>query len=205
MVLYLPLNANDGRGSVNILAFIESMIYASNPISEQDISYMSRLIFFLRNLSLYDAKKIEQYIQNEDRTVVNQIRQGYQRMGDADAQTKVEDYQDYYRQQSNPAISNSNGVQHKEMQNIPNNNPTMGNIYQQNLDMNRNLQINSRANNSNEQSYDLKSEATGLLEDEDTGLLEDEKTGLLEDDNTGLLVENQQQMNYPKLHRLLTV
>lgn len=55
--LYLPLNANDGRGSVNILAFIESMIYASNPISEQDISYMSRLIFFLRNLSLYDAKK----------------------------------------------------------------------------------------------------------------------------------------------------
>jgi len=202
--LYLPLNANDGRGSVNILAFIESMIYASNPISEQDISYMSRLIFFLRNLSLYDAKKIEQYIQNEDRTVVNQIRQGYQRMGDADAQTKVEDYQDYYRQQSNPAISNSNGVQHKEMQNIPNNNPTMGNIYQQNLDMNRNLQINSRANNSNEQSYDLKSEATGLLEDEDTGLLEDEKTGLLEDDNTGLLVENQQQMNYPKLHRLLT-
>lgn len=185
--LYLPLN--EYRGDVNIVSFMESMIYASTPIAEQDTAYMSRLIFFLRNLAVYDAKKIEQYIQNEDRTVVNQIRQGYQQADLMDVQKKAEDYQDYYKQ-SGRSVDNSYG----------------GNGYQGHAEMNVSYQDEKMSNNTQSKIYEDKNDATGLLDEGATGLLDDENTGLLEDDNTGLLVENpqQQQIQYPKLHRLLT-
>lgn len=55
----------------------------------------------------------------------------------------------------------------------------------------------------------LDDEVTGLLDEEATGLLneEDEATGLLENtesEDTMLLVENQVNMRYPKLYRVLT-
>ena len=50
-------------------------------------------------------------------------------------------------------------------------------------------------------------EATGLLDDEATGLLDDEATGLLTDnanEDTVLLSENQTNVRYPTLERVLT-
>lgn len=150
--LYLPLN--EYRGDVNIVSFMESMIYASTPIAEQDTAYMSRLIFFLRNLAVYDAKKIEQYIQNEDRTVVNQIRQGYQQADLMDVQKKAEDYQDYYKQ-SGRSVDNSYG----------------GNGYQGHAEMNVSYQDEKMSNNTQSKIYEDKNDATGLLDEGATGLL----------------------------------
>lgn len=62
--------------------------------------------------------------------------------------------------------------------------------------------------------YDREEEKTGLLEEEETGLLEEEATGPLEEDNeTGLLVEEDEgtsllqedhQVHFPTLYRVLT-
>jgi len=43
-------------------------------LQENDMEYVSRYVYFVKSLTKFDANKIEKYIQNEDRSVVNTIK-----------------------------------------------------------------------------------------------------------------------------------
>lgn len=70
--VYLPLE-NEQR-EVNIVGFMEQIIYAAKPIQEADTEYVSRFVYYIKSLSGYDADKIEKFIMSEDRSVVNTIK-----------------------------------------------------------------------------------------------------------------------------------
>lgn len=70
--IYLPLE-NDGK-QADIINFMEQIIYAVQPMQEPDTEYISRFVYFINSLSAYDAGKIENYIYEEDRSVVNTIK-----------------------------------------------------------------------------------------------------------------------------------
>jgi hypothetical protein len=69
--VYLPLE-ND-RNEANIIGFMEQIIYAAKPVQE-DTAYIAKFVYFINSLPAYDANVIEQYIYNEDRSVVNMIK-----------------------------------------------------------------------------------------------------------------------------------
>ena len=69
---YLPLE--NVQKETDIIGFMEQIIYASKPQQENDMEYVSRYVYFVKSLTKFDANKIEKYIQNEDRSVVNTIK-----------------------------------------------------------------------------------------------------------------------------------
>ena len=70
--IYLPLE--NVQKETDIFGFMEQIIYASKPQQENDMEYVSRYVYFVKSLTKFDANKIEKYIQNEDRSVVNTIK-----------------------------------------------------------------------------------------------------------------------------------
>ena len=70
--IYLPLE--NVQKETDIIGFMEQIIYASKPQQENDMEYVSRYVYFVKSLTKFDANKIEKYIQNEDRSVVNTIK-----------------------------------------------------------------------------------------------------------------------------------
>lgn len=70
--IYLPLENN--KTNINILEFMEQIIYAVKPMEEPDTEYVSRYVYFIKSLPTYDAGKIEKFINNEDKNVVNTIK-----------------------------------------------------------------------------------------------------------------------------------
>jgi hypothetical protein len=70
--IYLPLEAS--QNEVNIIEFMENIIYSSNPIKEHQSDYISRFVYFIKGLQTFDVEKIEKYILMEDRSVVNIIK-----------------------------------------------------------------------------------------------------------------------------------
>ncbi len=50
------------------------MIYTAKPMPEQENDYISRFVYFLRELPSFDPEKIEAYIAKEDRSVVHIIK-----------------------------------------------------------------------------------------------------------------------------------
>lgn len=70
--IYLPFE-NDKK-EANVLQFMEQIIYASIPAQEEDMGYVSRYVYFLRTLPVYNGQKIEKYIASEDKSVVNTIK-----------------------------------------------------------------------------------------------------------------------------------
>lgn len=70
--LYVPFTEMRGRDSAASL--MESVGYAAIPQQEANTDYISRFMFFLGSLPRFDAEQIEQFIEREDRSVVNTIR-----------------------------------------------------------------------------------------------------------------------------------
>lgn len=70
--LYLPLE-NRTR-EADVMAFIEQIIYASKPLPENDMEYISRFVYFMKAVSAFDADKTEKYIMEEDRSIVNTVK-----------------------------------------------------------------------------------------------------------------------------------
>lgn len=69
--IYTPLTAAQ---PTNILAFMESIIYATIPMPDQNLDYISQFLYFLNSLPSFNSEKIEQYIAKVDRKVVNTIK-----------------------------------------------------------------------------------------------------------------------------------
>lgn len=70
--IYLPLEKRNQN--VDILAFMESIIYSANVSAEQNTDYISEFTYFLKGLKEFDADKIENFIQIRDRSIVNTIK-----------------------------------------------------------------------------------------------------------------------------------
>lgn len=96
--IYFP-TINNTR-SANIMGFIESIIYSANPIGENDTDFVSRFVYFLKDLKQYDPQQIEDFIKAEDKTIVKTIRK-HTSGGSGFITDKPKDYYDHYNDESN--------------------------------------------------------------------------------------------------------
>lgn len=174
--MYMP--TVKGIANMNLTEFIEAVVYSAKPADDKDNDFVSRFIYFFRAMKPFDINKIEAFVAKEDRSVVNTIKK--QNAGQSGFMTNKQ--QHYYEHYDNVNDSDTGDE------------PT-GLLSEE------------------DEATGLLSEedeATGLLEDEATGLLvenyEDEATGLLtdEDEATGLLAENNANVHFPTLYRVLT-
>lgn len=176
--IYLPLVST--HYSVDVLGFIESVIYLLNPLKEQNTDYLTDFSFTLKDMKSFDADLIESIILKMDRKAVNTVKK--QGTGSGFMTDKPIDYYKHYsyRHSENDAS----------------------------FDDEKTGLLEEYEDTELLDEYDA--EATGLLvEDnyEDTGLLSDDDcpTGLLNEEDeyegTGLLNDCD---CFPTLYRILT-
>lgn len=174
--LYVPIA--EKQNNSNLIEFIENIVYSVKPADDKDTDFVSRFIYYFKALKPFDINKVEKFVAKEDRSVVNTIKK--QNAGQSGFMTdKPQHYYDHYNGESESSVGYE---------------PT-------------GLLDEDEATGLLDED-----EATGLLSeenDEATGLLndEDEATGLLTSDNsddTALLYENNVNVHYPTLYRVLT-
>lgn len=91
--IYLPLENMEKEA--DIIALIDSVVYSAKPAQEQNSDYISRFVYFMKGLSKFDAERIEKFILQEDRSVVNTIKKHY--AGQSGFMTdKPKDYYEHY-------------------------------------------------------------------------------------------------------------
>lgn len=91
--IYLPLEGITAEADIQ--GFIDSIIYSVNPAQNQNSDYISRFVYFMKDLTAFDADKIEKFILKEDRNVVNTIKKYY--AGQSGFMTdKPKDYYNHY-------------------------------------------------------------------------------------------------------------
>lgn len=164
--LYLPVEGNHVQ--VDVMAFLESIAYAVRPMSEKDMDYISRFVFFIKDMRGFDVKALIRFLEKEDREIVKRVRID-QIGGSGYITDKRAEYYDHYG--SGAAGS---GDSDDTAMLVEDDDDDTGLLVEEDDDN------------------------TGLLmeDDDNTGLLvedDDDNTGLLaeeDDDNTGLLVED---------------
>lgn len=181
--IYIPLVK--GVQNLNLIEFIEAVVYSVKPADEKDNEFVSRFIYFFKAMKPFDISKVEAFVAKEDRSVVNTIKK--QNAGQSGFMTnKPQHYYDHYEEKKKTEEDDDpTGLLTED------DDPT-------------GLLVESRDD-----------DATGLLDDNDeaTGLLnnsddDDDATGLLtnfgdEEEATGLLVENNANVRFPTLFRVL--
>ena len=187
--LYVPLVS--GQTEYNLISFIESIVYSVKPADEKDNEFALRFIHFFKAMKPFDITKIELFVAKEDRSVVNTIKK--QNAGQSGFMTnKPLHYHEHYDEKKSEDDE-----------------PT-GLLDEGGDDPTGLLTDDDDATGLLDNVDD---EATGLLasdENEATGLLggdDDEATGLLNDDDdeaTGLLSQNNANVRFPTLFRVLT-
>lgn len=70
--LYVPMV--QPTGSMSIIDLFYGIINAARPSEEPDTGYVARFHAFFHNLVPFNIDQLEQYIQQEDRTVVNAVK-----------------------------------------------------------------------------------------------------------------------------------
>ena len=184
--IYIP--TAKGLQNLNLIEFIEAVAYSVKPADEKDNEFVSRFIYFFKAMKPFDINKVEAFVAKEDRSVVNTIKK--QNAGQSGFMTnKPQHYYDHYDEKKKTEDDDD---------------PT-GLLTETDDDDPTGLLVEGGDD-----------DATGLLGDDDeaTGLLnnvddDDDATGLLtstgdEDEATGLLVENNANVRFPTLFRVLT-
>lgn len=204
--LYIPLiGANEGS---NIIDLFNAVIYSAHPAPEKDTEYVSRFNYFFKSLKPFDINKVEQFIQREDRTVVNTIKK--HNAGQSGFMTS--DHKHYYdhldEQKKKRDEEDTDLLEDEERTDLLTDDDPTGLLVD---DDPTGLLTDDDATGLLTVTGD---EATGFLDEDEekTGLLtsEDESTGLLideEDKGTALLDETlqpKQTVAFPELHRILT-
>ncbi len=71
--IYAPLVV---RRSINpsLIDFIKNIAYSAKPDDESNNNFVSRFIFFFKSMNPFDIKKIEKFVEKEDRSVVDTIK-----------------------------------------------------------------------------------------------------------------------------------
>ena len=179
--IYIPTMKN-GLQNLNLVEFIESIAYSVKPADNKDNDFVARFIYFFKAMVPFDINKVESFVAKEDRSVINTIKK--QNAGQSGFMTdKPRHYYDHYAGKEKSGDDDPTGLL------VEDDDPT-------------GLLV------------DDEDDPTGLLVDDDepTGLLnavdDDEATGLLssgtEDEATGLLIENDANIRFPTLFRVLT-
>lgn len=194
--IYIP--TAKGLQNLNLIEFIEAVAYSVKPADEKDNEFVSRFIYFFKAMKPFDINKVEAFVAKEDRSVVNTIKK--QNAGQSGFMTnKPQHYYDHYDEKKKTEDDDD---------------PT-GLLTETDDDDPTGLLV------EDDDPTGLLVEggdddATGLLGDDDeaTGLLnniddDDDATGLLtstgdEDEAIGLLVENNANIRFPTLFRVLT-
>ena len=192
--IYIP--TAKGLQNLNLIEFIEAVAYSVKPADEKDNEFVSRFIYFFKAMKPFDINKVEAFVAKEDRSVVNTIKK--QNAGQSGFMTnKPQHYYDHYDEKKKTEEDDD---------------PT--GLLTEDDDPTGLLVEDDDPTGLLVESGD--DDATGLLDDNDeaTGLLnnsddDDDATGLLtnsgdEDEATGLLVENNANVRFPTLFRVLT-
>ena len=100
--IYLPLEQPQSK--VNVIEFMEKIIYSVIPVREQNADYISNFVYFIKSLPSFDAAKVENYILQEERSVVNIIKRNG--IGHSGYMTdKQIDYYAHYNKQDEEATT----------------------------------------------------------------------------------------------------
>lgn len=193
--IYIP--TVNGLQNPNLIEFIETIAYSVKPADEKDNEFVSRFIYFFKAMKPFDINKVEAFVAKEDRSVVNTIKK--QNAGQSGFMTnKPQHYYDHYdeRKKSN-AGDEPTGL-------LTDDDPT--GLLVEDDDDPTGLLVEGGDDDATGLLADNDDEATGLL---NNGDYDDEATGLLtgiddEDEATGLLVENNANVRFPTLYRVLT-
>ncbi len=102
--LYIPIVG--GRANLDIVQFIESIVYSVKPTEDKDMDFVSRFIYYFRAMKVFDVNKVETFVEKEDRSVVNTIRR--QNAGQSGFMTDKP--QHYYNQQENSKQDEPTGL-----------------------------------------------------------------------------------------------
>lgn len=70
--VYLPIL--DKPSGNDTFKFLETFIYSAKPMLENDMEYISRLVFFMSGLEGFELNKIEKFIGKEDIRVVKTVK-----------------------------------------------------------------------------------------------------------------------------------
>lgn len=174
-----------GQQNMNLIEFIEAIAYSVKPADEKDNDFVSRFIYFFKAMKPFDINKVEAFVAKEDRSVVNTIKK--QNAGQSGFMTnKQQHYYDHYDEKKGSDDGDEpTGLLSED------DDPT-------------GLLVESGDDDATGLLTDDDDEATGLLDNCD-----DEATGLLictgdEDEATGLLIENNANVRFPTLFRILT-
>lgn len=175
-----------GQQNMNLIEFIEAIAYSVKPADEKDNDFVSRFIYFFKAMKPFNINKVEAFVGKEDRSVVNTIKK--QNAGQSRFMTnKQQHYYDHYDEKK----GSDDGDEPTGLLSEEDDDPT-------------GLLVESGDDNATGLLTDDDDEATGLLDNCD-----DEATGLLictgdEDEATGLLFENNANVRFPTLFRILT-
>ena len=197
--LYVPMIGVSE--SVGVIDLLNSLIYSARPAQEKDTEYVARFNYFFKSLKPFDLNKIEQFVQREDRTVVNTVKK--HNSGQSGIMTS--DRKSYYDHLDEQKKADDTALlEEEERTGLLADEDSAG--YFDDLPT-------GLLNTADDEATGLLAEDdenTGLLaeEEEHTGLLdlEEEATGLLTQDDeegTSLLVESP-SIRYPTLLRVST-
>lgn len=91
--IYLPIAGNHVK--LNVVGFMEAIIYAAKPSETNNRDYMAKFINFLQSIKEFNAELLENYISKADLDVGKQIKK--HRVGQSGFITdKREDYYEHY-------------------------------------------------------------------------------------------------------------
>ena len=172
--------------NMNVIEFIEAIAYSVKPADEKDNDFVSRFIYFFKAMKPFNINKVEIFVAKEDRSVVNTIKK--QNAGQSGFMTnKQQHYYDHYDKKK----GSDDGDEPTGLLSEEDDEPT-------------GLLVESGNDDVTGLLTDDDDEATGLLDNSD-----DEATELLictgdEDEATGLLIENNANVRFPTLFRILT-
>ena len=172
--------------NMNVIEFIEAIAYSVKPADEKDNDFVSRFIYFFKAMKPFNINKVEIFVAKEDRSVVNTIKK--QNAGQSGFMTnKQQHYYDHYDKKN----GSDDGDEPTGLLSEEDDEPT-------------GLLVESGNDDVTGLLTDDDDEATGLLDNSD-----DEATELLictgdEDEATGLLIENNANVRFPTLFRILT-
>ncbi len=190
--IYLPSSMHISRG--NVMQFLETLVYMSNPTPDADTGYMPRFIFFLRNLKSIDCNLIENYIASEEPNAISVIKKHH--TGSSGFLTdKRRDYLEHYEDEATGIMRQYDDDEEAT--------GLLGqNDYDDDEDTTRLLDQSDYEDDEDttrllDQSDDFD-EATGLLTESDDGIFGD---ALLKQNGSG---SNTPQLAFPSLLRIST-
>lgn len=101
--LYLPQLSN--HICLDVIGFMEAVIYSMNIENEKDQSYLTRFMVFLNELPNYDINRIEAYISKEDQSVAKHIKRNHRGQSGFITDNPRDYYEHYYQTNQEEATS----------------------------------------------------------------------------------------------------